>query len=802
MSSRFVLLGLAFSSPWVALGLAGGNGAATATSSGSAAGSPRARIATWTDADADGRADVLALEPGGAVRLFLARPGAPFQDATLGSGLEGLVGVSELLPRDYDRDGRVDLFVRHAAGGALYRNVGGSYVDVTARAGIVAGGPVLAAAWVGRSGAPADLVVADAGGTTLFANAGDGTFAAGPLPATLASPAAPLAPGANADFGRSAAAPPAGFGPVAAGGPAASGERAVGSARPTVAAGTRAGASSALAAGGAQSATSAGGAHSPFGCANRLHDQATGQCLEASSDPVLGSLYPLSPDLFVASDGDVGLGTTSPLTELHVKSDDSTGVLRIESTGLGGGAQLQLEAGFGTTDGMSLLYDQAERELGVFSGSGLGGGSGPHLTVEHQSGYVGVHNDDPIAELDVSGDLALTTKPGATSSMRLRYDDVDDQLEIAGEGAGSFTHLVVERGSGRVGIGTQDPLEDLHVSGDGLFTGDVGVGTTAPVGDLHVQGDANLGQLVVSTAAPVIGGSAELVLAADDDNSASMTTRYDSQAAQYQVEGRFGSIVYGPHLVIDYLDGDVGLGTTTPGADLHVVGGSTLGALHVGPVGDVNESSELYLMEDNDGTYGMRFTYDGGDNKLYLTGHSGSSTYGPHLTVERNSGYVGIGTTDPLTPLHVSGIIRAGGLDIVAGADLVEGFETSDGVAAPGTVLVIDPDAPGRLRTSRVAYDTKVAGIVSGAGGVDHGIRLGQPGVDGDTLVAMTGRVWVRATSAGGPIRPGDRLTTASLAGHAMRVEDDARAPGAVLGKAMTALDDGTGLVLCLVNLQ
>ena len=53
-----------------------------------------------------------------------------------------------------------------------------------------------------------------------------------------------------------------------------------------------------------------------------------------------------------------------------------------------------------------------------------------------------------------------------------------------------------------------------------------------------------------------------------------------------------------------------------------------------------------------------------------------------------------------------------------------------------------------------------------------------------------------------GAIVPGDRLTTAKLAGHAMRATDSLRSDGAVLGKAMTGLDKGTGLVLVLVNLQ
>jgi hypothetical protein len=68
--------------------------------------------------------------------------------------------------------------------------------------------------------------------------------------------------------------------------------------------------------------------------------------------------------------------------------------------------------------------------------------------------------------------------------------------------------------------------------------------------------------------------------------------------------------------------------------------------------------------------------------------------------------------------------------------------------------------------------------------------------------VALTGRVWTWCDASSGPIVPGDLLTTAATPGHAMAVRDHARAQGAVLGKAMSSLDSGTGLVLVLVNLQ
>jgi len=96
-----------------------------------------------------------------------------------------------------------------------------------------------------------------------------------------------------------------------------------------------------------------------------------------------------------------------------------------------------------------------------------------------------------------------------------------------------------------------------------------------------------------------------------------------------------------------------------------------------------------------------------------------------------------------------------------------------------------------------------VAGIVSGANDLPAGAILGNlEGTEGDPPIALSGRVWCWANTSGGPIEPGDLLTTSSKAGMAMRVTDDDRAQGAVLGKAMTALEDGEGLVLVLVTLQ
>jgi len=147
-------------------------------------------------------------------------------------------------------------------------------------------------------------------------------------------------------------------------------------------------------------------------------------------------------------------------------------------------------------------------------------------------------------------------------------------------------------------------------------------------------------------------------------------------------------------------------------------------------------------------------------------------------------------------------------LQITGGADLSEGFKisnnTSDVQPHPGMLVSIDPDNPGELIVSTTSYDRKVAGIISGAGGINTGMIMGQQNstADGAYPVALSGRVYCLADASRGAIKPGDLLTTSKTPGHAMRVLDHNRAAGAVIGKAMTSLINGKGFVLVLVSLQ
>jgi len=97
-----------------------------------------------------------------------------------------------------------------------------------------------------------------------------------------------------------------------------------------------------------------------------------------------------------------------------------------------------------------------------------------------------------------------------------------------------------------------------------------------------------------------------------------------------------------------------------------------------------------------------------------------------------------------------------------------------------------------------------VAGCVSGANGLQPGLVMEGLGgtADGSLPVALTGRVYCWADAGHGAIQPGDLLTSSDTPGHVMVVKDHEAALGAIIGKAMSALDEGRDLILVLVALQ
>lgn len=138
----------------------------------------------------------------------------------------------------------------------------------------------------------------------------------------------------------------------------------------------------------------------------------------------------------------------------------------------------------------------------------------------------------------------------------------------------------------------------------------------------------------------------------------------------------------------------------------------------------------------------------------------------------------------------------------IENADCAEDFDVAgDAAIEPGTVVVLDER--GRVRPCAEAYDSRVAGVTSGAGGYRPAIVLDRrPRNAGHATVALMGKVFCRVDARGGAVHAGALLTTSDRPGHAQLAADRARAPGAVLGKALANLEQGDGLIPVLVTLQ
>jgi hypothetical protein len=259
--------------------------------------------------------------------------------------------------------------------------------------------------------------------------------------------------------------------------------------------------------------------------------------------------------------------------------------------------------------------------------------------------------------------------------------------------------------------------------------------------------------------------------------------------------------------------GNVGIGTTSPAATLHVHGS----ILASGADFQFVDSGTL------DSTAVRLFSAGGA---LYLQNGSGNATYFrskaaiTNLTI-LDTGNVGIGTTSPNSKLEINGNLKltsgSGGsvtfadgtqqttawTGVVCGGDYAESVDVSGDRKkfTPGDVLVIDPKTPGKFLKSGEAYSTSVTGIYSTKPGT-VGRRQKTPFSPDEVPMAMMGIVPVKATAEGGAIHPGDLLVTSSQVGYAMRGSDRTRMLGAVIGKALGNLESGTGVVEVVVTLQ
>ncbi|MHC4463252.1 MAG: RCC1 domain-containing protein [Planctomycetota bacterium] len=503
--------------------------------------------------------------------------------------------------------------------------------------------------------------------------------------------------------------------------------------------------------------------------------------------------------IFVDDAGRVGIGTKIPKQKLHIENggiafrDDlnppNHKLLMFMLTGVGDDSRGYKFAW--RNDDMNLRKNAITLDR-----------TGDVYLVSGEGGNVGIGTTNPSVDLEVSGTLRVSYPSDLTKGLEIepysgapriniRNMQPDYGLNIVKNGV---TSLMFLKEDGNVGIGMTDPKTKLEVAGDGMFTG----------GDVSVWFGNKAVTLRQDGANTYLANKANFVNNESESNGALVLNGEAGIHLNYGAAASAGTTA----LLVDNT-GNVGIGTINPGTAKLAVMGGNVGIGTTGPSYKLDvEGGGARITNHGDGAVlldlntqrNWQFRQLGAEHLTALELASVGGGGGKNFIIN-TSGKVGIGTTEPGEKLDVAGTAKCQILKIT-GADLAEKFPLSEEVK-PGMVVAIDPNRTGQLHVARGAYNRRVAGVVSGANGLSVGAILGDlPGQENTQPIALSGRVWVYCDAGKHPIAPGDLLTTSGTPGHAMKVTNYTKAQGAIIGKAMTSLKTGKGLVLVLVTLQ
>ncbi|MCP4000503.1 MAG: hypothetical protein GY727_06310, partial [Gammaproteobacteria bacterium] len=356
----------------------------------------------------------------------------------------------------------------------------------------------------------------------------------------------------------------------------------------------------------------------------------------------IGTLGPGDPVIFgtgntermrLDGSGNVGIGTTSPARLLNI-----AGAMRLDTLG---SAPASPASGDIYSDGSSLYYHNGSSWNDL-----TGGGSDSDWTISGSdmysavTGNVGIGTPTPGAMLEILG-------PDSTSNIlklsRTGYSDSEAMMYISGTPS--------DNSGARFHIESEDDI-DFKVGGTSRMlienSGNVGIGTITPGDKLEIEGGVGI----------AAGNYLRLY------NPADTNAVYIKNSGSVNLDRlEFGAGTSGVMVLDD--TGNVGIGTTNPGKELHVLDGDTQTAVIIGNSG--TGYSELVLdaangdavgddymvVRQNDDLSAEIFTANSAGN---LTLRAGSTS--TNQLVLNTSGNVGIGTLSPARLLNVAGAMR------------------------------------------------------------------------------------------------------------------------------------------------
>ncbi|MBI1288058.1 MAG: hypothetical protein GC178_10840 [Flavobacteriales bacterium] len=351
----------------------------------------------------------------------------------------------------------------------------------------------------------------------------------------------------------------------------------------------------------------------------------------------------------IQPDGNVGIGTTSPSTALHVIPTSASGpTVTIETGSNQYPSSLVITPSTHPTseratvriDDWGILQDRTGtglKDFAIYQNST----ASQRFNID-VNGNVGIGDETPDTKLDVAGHIQMET--GAAAG----YIPVSDA-----NGTMTWTDPTT--------ISTADD-GDWTISGNDQYSavsGNVGIGTTTPTNLL------SLGSGLGSSITDVAGKKLAIY------NNAAGTDFYglgvSSNALQFHAQSTASEA---PDMVL-LSDGNVGMGTTAPQHKLQLDNNGIQSGFSV----DLGTTGSSIIYKD----------YGATTNDLHFIFEDQTNAQTEVMTVVGvgNTGYVGLGTNTPGDRLHVAGSIR-----MVDGNQAVGYIPVSD---ANGTMTWTDP---------------------------------------------------------------------------------------------------------------
>ena len=336
--------------------------------------------------------------------------------------------------------------------------------------------------------------------------------------------------------------------------------------------------------------TSTSNTHLVTGAASRIQNYSNGLLLGVSSSTTQGDgITGWDSNLFLATSGFVGIGTTNPGYNLHIRNSADAG--------------FYLEADTDNTTETDNAFIKLSQDSD---------------TVKSIFGLVGNAGYDPENNA-YTGTIANSTLIGTLTSQPLQI------------GSSQAVHMTINS-SGYVGIGTTAPESKLNINDGGSSTLMLGSNNTTGKTNLILSLSAATSGYANIQAISNVGTSWGNIILNDQGGFVGIGTT--SPTGKFQVNiGNTQAFI-----VAD--NGRIGLGTTSPSNKLHLVGNANFDAAGLG----ITDPYNVGLLISNSGSTNSY-------HALRIVTNSGATE---GLTVT-NAGNVGIGTTNPESPLTVTG---------------------------------------------------------------------------------------------------------------------------------------------------